>query len=533
MATDAFCVAFSDSITPGGGTGSKDLTDANLGGNTPKAMILWIGDDAAADHEQVIAFVDASGWVSFQMYNNDGSSTSQSATERYGSNIDFPTVYSCDFDFTALIADGLRINVNDAPNVNIYFSGVAFYGTNITVDIGVEALVQASKTVSLAFTPDYVFTLAGVYMSSAGVKTDDIDTSFGISDGTNHCVVGIFDDHGDSTMDTRSYHGDNLCVCGMTSCHDMSIDTDEFTWTRQSGSTNRTMAYLAISGIDLEFGFITNPAGAHAKITESLSFKPSTLITAGVPSVWDPTNNNFASSDSPYAGALNINWIDFENSLYGWGFLRYEDDDPSVDCSCNIETQTAYTEGLEGVGTRQYLSRLDTSASYADGFFNRTSSGFEWDSDYGTSSNPSSFMYIAVKLYPPDQEMDLDTDNDAVANVSAIGDAVVKYLLYIDLDTDNDGFANVSAIGDAGFVYVTLYDLIGQGFANVSAVGAATICGAYTAVLTGVDNVPNNAVGEDIGHFFSNWQNYTEPTVVWTEKSDVSMTWTEKSDPTL
>lgn len=284
-------------------TGNQDFTTADLGGLTPKAayfiITTAITDGALADHACFgIGACDGTNQWAINMTSEHGQANSDT-DRRLETNecisIGNPGAKTVDGEasFVGFIANGVRINWDNAPAAAYLVTVILFAGTDLSVHCNTEALGDSVNNVvdvtNPGMQPDIVLA-ACVNSQSAGSSGSDSYFSVGVvKGGGNQRSHTIQSKNNAANMQTTA---DISTAYGVVITTQSSgaldwggefsdFDADGFTvTTRNNGANGTTLCYLALKfdGFSTYVGTYDTPTSIGDDAIATPSFTPQFLM---------------------------------------------------------------------------------------------------------------------------------------------------------------------------------------------------------------------------------------------------------------
>lgn len=376
-------------------TGTQDITTADLGGLTPKAVLFFItgatADGTAADNGRFsmgsATSASQENCVGVQM--QDAQATTNTDQRSDSTRCIFLLQVGSNFrelaaELDSFITNGCRINITAAPGAAYFGEAVFFAGASITnaytgyADLG-NTLDGVTDITAPGFRPNVVIP----YMVHSTNNTASTNARFGhgfvFENGAGTVTqrsVAWRDGDGDANVITVSNVSDLYGIHTLTSGGAVqwggefgTFDASGFSvTTRVAGASNTGMGYLAlaITGVDVTVMTFTAPAATGVESTTSPGYRPQAVLMG----LTMATTVNTVETDG-----------DSENFGFGvWtatrqSFSMVSDDDNAADSNTyNLNTTT------RAILLKNGAQSTNIEAEF-DGF---TATG--WDLNYTTTA---------------------------------------------------------------------------------------------------------------------------------------------------
>jgi hypothetical protein len=242
-------------------TGTQDIT-GDLSGNNPAAAILFLcggtADGAHANDARIsVGFVDGTSQYTNTMSMRHGVTTAETA--RYQSSNDClvaldATTSTVEFEaeFDRWVADGIRINITNAPSSAYYVLAVFFSGEDVSAHVNTQ----------LGGDQDVLLHVTDVGFQSDLIFFATVGTSMTAVTGNAKFCLGAATQTEQASLSTYSKHGDTTVVAG-TICNSTracaendrnldwaleidNVDAAGFDMYSRDGNSGATIGYLAL-----------------------------------------------------------------------------------------------------------------------------------------------------------------------------------------------------------------------------------------------------------------------------------------------
>ncbi|RJR27994.1 hypothetical protein C4561_00620 [candidate division WWE3 bacterium] len=377
------------------GGGTQDITNSNLGGNTPKAVMIIATattvDDTATDGVSM-SYGTATGATNewYTAFKTQNGLTSDNTDARGGTDA---TVYIIDptastttslgtAEFTQFLTNGVRINWTTTPTSAWHLTVVLFAGSGLQAYAGTQGLGttqdSAFDITAPGFQPDIIFGTNGTvgstqfYLSSFGVATYNGSTI------TQHALANRFtyisSQGAPATryIDTGIVGGaqvnGNLVWYGELSAFDSSGFTIT---TRSGGASNATFFYLAldVSSSSSWVGTHTTPTSTGNYAETAPGFTPQFVFQ--VENMTEAVNTPYADGN---AGAFGFSVFD-PNESYSNNWA-YEDGVSPVNAQTLSDDQAVNLPNDDGTtGITGTFVSMDTASGWTTNYTNVAASG--------------------------------------------------------------------------------------------------------------------------------------------------------------
>lgn len=305
-------------FTANSGTGEQVVTGV---GFTPKIVMLWMtnrtGVGGGADAYQARGWSDGSNEGSAASAWKDGANPSVTQARvvetKVISLVDTDGTILAEADLTSLNPDGFTINWTTAGGSRL-IGYLALGGTSIT-DVKVGGLIYNQSddiaVTGVGFQPDVVmFYGVGAVTSFGSTSRGGFAEGIAKSNSKRQSSSHRWRNNQAPNTGTGAsgYTIDQCLVPSDDSTTPerridlVSMDADGFTLTNDAINNDVTMTWLAIKGIDVDFGISLHTQIEISVSVEGLSFKPSSVIFSGGQ---HDANNGWADTVGCVAGAAS------------------------------------------------------------------------------------------------------------------------------------------------------------------------------------------------------------------------------------
>jgi hypothetical protein len=410
-------------------TGNQDITTADLGGQTPKAVIFFYSrspaDGTITDHagaaygwatatdQAAVASVKKHGSIALLAGNM--ASVSKNDKCIVALNTDSTPVVHSEAAFVSFIAGGVRINWTTAHATDAWLiTAVFFAGSDWEVDAGTTtAAVSPGTTITTGFEPSVIFVMTVNRQFNGTVATNDFQANFGATcwgaagrTQTNNAPWGSRGTHQNAMVGTNTWPAYHFELTGQ---HGWQINTRTATGFEifLSGGTHTTeeVAYLAMKFTGT--GFLQ--AGTIELTSSSTGLHSFTGLggqTGGLLFMLLKQSQNTPQFDWRFGV-----WVSDENgNAGGWAVGAKSDSTALSGANPTVMKSTAMVDKirmLDNDGTENLVCDLDSFD--ADGFTLSFSDAPDYDAARGVGFATFQWNYITLMNYvdggaPPGSE---------------------------------------------------------------------------------------------------------------------------------
>lgn len=355
-------------------TGTTTLTDANFGGDTPKAALVFANfansitsGRAARDHASLsIGVTDGTTEGVMGLRMRDGQTTTDVRARGSAANTalllkNASTSVAAALAVVGFTTDGLQLTAATAPDEAVNLIAVLFGGADLDAQVNVHnfASTDTSKSVSgLAWTPNLLIAISSnAQAADATVANGSISIGIAKSAASQYCF-DYYSDSGVTTVDVQAKIHTDAIASRPTASQTFAISaiaSDGYTLTRtgSNGAGDVIVLAMSVAGASIALGTQDLP-GATGSQGYSLGFDTrlavaiATLLTS--------------------AGALAT-----DTNASGWGVGAWTDvaafamGMTDEDANTTTDTEATYGEAAilvrQTVGSDSYLATETSMAS--------------------------------------------------------------------------------------------------------------------------------------------------------------------------